>query len=168
MAEQVTELLRSYLSPELVVFIISMLPVLELRGGLIAASLLGIPWRTATVISLLGNALPIPFILLFLRQVLLFLKKLKPFQKLVLWIENRAQAKCAEVMEKHPHRIQLALFLFVAIPLPGTGAWTGALIAVFLGIKMRKSVGPISLGILGAAVIMLTITYFLPFLAGLK
>lgn len=168
MAERVTELLQNYLSPELVVFIISMLPILELRGGLIAASLLGVPWKTATVISIIGNMLPIPFILLFIRQFLKLLKRFQPFRGLVRWLEEKAHRKGAELMQQHPRSVQIGLFLFVAIPLPGTGAWTGSLIAAFLGLKIERSAPPIGLGVLGAAVIMLVVTYVIPTLTGLK
>lgn len=168
MAEYVTEFLRNYFSPELVVFIISMLPILELRGGLVAASLLSVPWQNATIITVIGNVLPIPFILLFIKQVLAFLSRHGPIKKIAAHFVDKAKTKGAEMMGKYPRRIQLGLFLFVAIPLPGTGAWTGSLIAAFLGISIKRSAPPICLGVLGAAVIMLIVSYIiLPFFTGL-
>jgi len=168
MAETLTHSLENYLSAELVVFIISMLPILELRGGLIAASLLGLPWKTSIVISLVGNILPIPFLLLFIRQILRFMIQHGIFKRFALWAQNKGMTKGAELMEKHPRKIQFALFLFVAIPLPGTGGWTGALIASLLGLKIKDSALPICLGIAGAAVIMSVATYLIPMMMGLK
>ncbi len=168
MAETVTGFLNQYLSSELVVFIISMLPILELRGGLVAASLLGVPWQQAAFICIIGNILPIPFILLFVRKVLDYLQTLKPFRNMAAKFKDKAHSKGAAMMQQHPRRIQLALFLFVAIPLPGTGAWTGSLIAAFLGVKIRRSLPAICLGVLGASLIMLTVSYVIPYWIGLK
>jgi uncharacterized membrane protein len=162
MAETVTEFLSNYVSPELVVFIISLLPILELRGGLIAASLLGIPWQSASILCILGTVLPVPFILLFIQKILQWLTTVKLFEKLATHFIQKAQTKGKEMMQKYPERIQIGLFLFVAIPLPGTGAWTGSLIASFLGLPLKKSIPPIIAGAVGAAVIMLVIAYVFP------
>lgn len=164
MAETVTHFLQEYLSPPIVVFIISMLPILELRGGMVAAALLGIPWGTAIVISVLGNMLPIPFILLFIRKILDLLKKTGPFRKIAEHFESKALRGGADLVEKYPTRIAVGLWLFVAIPLPMTGAWTGSLIAAFIGLPLKRSAPAILCGILTASIIMSVITYVIPWL----
>lgn len=146
--------LNSILDPRILIFIISLMPVLELRGGLIAASILNVDWRLAFVICLIGNMLPIPFILLFIRKIFDVLKKtklVKFFEKL----EDIANKKAESVMK---YKIW-GLFLFVAIPLPGTGGWTGALIAGLFNMPFKKSVISISLGILVAGIIMAVLSY---------
>ncbi|MDR2933219.1 MAG: small multi-drug export protein [Oscillospiraceae bacterium] len=162
MAETVTNFLQQYVSPELVVFIISMLPILELRGGLIAASLLQIPWQQASVICIIGTILPVPFILLFIKQILKWLQKTKLFSRIAHHFEKKALSKGAEMIEKHPRGMMLALYIFVAIPLPGTGAWTGSLIASFLNLPVKNSFIMIALGCATATVIMLVLAYLIP------
>lgn len=168
MAESVSLFLREYFSAELVVFIISLLPVLELRGGMIAATLLGVPWGKAMLISIAGNIIPVPFIILFIQKILLFLKDHGPFKRFARWIERKGMTKGKELQDKYPAQLMLGLLLFVAIPLPGTGAWTGSLVASFLGFDLKKAAPAICLGVLGASLIMLTITYIIPGLAGWK
>lgn len=145
----------SFVSPEIVVFIISLFPILELRGGLLAASLLKIPAMTAVPLCILGNILPIPFILLFIKQIFKWLKKTKTFRPMVEWLEKKAMGK-SEKIQKYEF---VGLMLFVGIPLPGTGAWTGALIASLLDIDIKKSSLAIFLGVLIATVIMLIVSY---------
>lgn len=157
MLESVLELLQG-IPEELIVFLISLLPILELRGGLIAASLLGIEYWVALPICIIGNLLPIPFILLFIRKVLSWLKKTKPFKKLVEKIEEKAEKNKGKITKY----AKWGLFLFVAIPLPGTGAWTGALVADALDIHVKKSFPVIALGVLTAGVIMVIFAYFFP------
>ena len=120
--------LSQFISPEGAVFIISMIPILELRGGLLAASLLKISAAKALPICIVGNIIPIPFILLFIRQIFKWMKKTKLFRGLIIKMENRAMGKSDQIKRYE----FLGLLLFVGIPLPGTGAWTGALIASFL------------------------------------
>ena len=162
MAEAVTTFLSEYVSKELAVFIVSLLPILELRGGMIAAALLGIPYVQAIIISIIGNVLPLPFILLFIKRVFKFMVDHNILKKLVLKIQNIGETKAGALIEKYPRRVSLGLFLFVAIPLPGTGGWTGALIASLLNIKVKQSAPVIMLGVLGAGVIMSIITYAIP------
>ncbi len=147
----------------LIVFLVSMVPVIELRGaipmGLYAYDL---PIVAVTVISIIGNLLPVPFLVLFGGKVLHWLagfEKLgKPFRK-ILEIGEKKVAK----MNKNAQRALFwGLFTFVAIPLPGTGAWTGSLIAITLGLNLKKSVPPIALGVLGAGAIIVTLFYFAP------
>lgn len=159
MVQSVIDSLKAFLPPELVVFVVSLLPVLELRGGLIAASVLGIHWIVAFPICVLGNMLPIPFLLFFLKRIFAFLKRRsKWLGKMVLWLEERANRK-SDTLQKYK---LFGLFLLVAIPLPGTGAWTGALVANAVDIRIRDSFWVIFLGVIGAGVIMSVISYWIP------
>ncbi len=168
MLETMMHFFQTFLSPKLVVFFISLLPILELRGGLIAASILGIPWYEAAPLAIIANMIPIPFIIFFIERVLHYLADHGPIQKLAQKMIEKGVKGGQAMMEKYPTRMQLGLFLFVAIPLPGTGAWTGALVAALLGISPKKSFLPIFLGILTACVIMLLLAYALPGAFGLK
>jgi len=153
-----TELFTGYLPKELIVFVISMLPVLELRGGLIAAALLDIPLVEAIIVCFIGNILPIPFALLLVRPVFNWLRKTKLFRPLVERLENKAMGKSEQVQ-----RYEFwGLALFVGIPLPGTGAWTGALIASMLNISIKRAMPPIILGLIMATTIMCLISYGIP------
>lgn len=148
------------LPKELIVFIISMVPILELRGGIIAAALLHIPIAKAIPICLVGNIVPIPFILLFIKPIFRWMKGTKLFKPMVEKIESKSLAK-SDKIQKYEF---WGLMLFVGIPLPGTGAWTGALLACLLDIKMKKAVPAIFLGLLLATTIMCTVSYFIPWL----
>lgn len=149
--------LGPYISAQAVVFIISLMPLLELRGGLLAGTLLKVPVLQAIPISIIGNILPIPFILLFIRQIFKWMKKIRIFRGLVERLEARAMGK-SETIQKYEF---VGLMLFVGIPLPGTGAWTGALIASLLGIDIKKSSAAILCGIAIATVIMYFVSYVL-------
>lgn len=148
------------LNKDVTVFIISMIPVLELRGGLIAAALLKIPYLRALCLCIVGNILPIPFILLFINKIFEWLKNFKATRGLVERLEKRAMGK-SEKIQKYEF---WGLLLFVGIPLPGTGAWTGSLVAALLGVKLKKAVPAIFFGILLACAIMSFVTYALPFI----
>lgn len=152
-----TETLGPYISKEAVVFLISLLPLLELRGGILAGSLLQVPDVVAVPLSIIGNIIPIPFILLFIRQIFKWMKKVKVFRPLIEKLESRAMGK-SDKIKKYEF---WGLVLFVGIPLPGTGAWTGALIASLLEIDIKKSSLAIFLGILMATVIMYFVSYVL-------
>jgi uncharacterized membrane protein len=132
-----------------------MVPLLELRGGLIVASLLQIPITRAIPICIAGNIIPIPFILLFIRQIFQWMKKIKMFRGLVEKLENRAMSK-SDSIRKYEF---WGLVLFVGIPLPGTGAWTGSLIAALLEMDIKKAVLAELLGIVIATVIMSFVSY---------
>lgn len=147
--------LAQFISPEGAVFVISMIPILELRGGLLAASLLQIPAASAIPICIIGNIIPIPFILLFIRQIFKWMKKIKIFRGLIEKLEARAMRKSDNIRRYE----FLGLVLFVGIPLPGTGAWTGALIASLLEVDIKKSSLAILLGLVMATVIMYVISY---------
>ena len=111
-----------------------MMPILELRGGMIAAALLQVNKIHAFVLCLVGTLLPIPFILLFIKQILNWMKNTR-FVKLVHKIEKKAEEKSKQVNKYKT----LGLYIFVAIPLPGTGAWTGALVASFLDMPFKNA-----------------------------
>ena len=147
-----------FIPAELLVFIISMLPILELRGGLIAAALFDIPIVEAVAICFVGNILPIPFILLLIRPIFAWLKQTSLFRPVVEKLETKAMGK-SEQVRKYEF---WGLLLFVGIPLPGTGAWTGALIAAMLNISIKRAMPPITLGICMAGVIMCIISYVIP------
>ena len=152
-----SENLSQFISPEAVVFIISMIPILELRGGLLAASLLKISAARAIPICIVGNIIPIPFILLFIKQIFKLLKKTSLFRGFVTHLEERAMGKSSTIKKFE----FLGLLLFVGIPLPGTGAWTGSLIASLLNIDIKKSSLAILCGIIMATVIMYIVSYVL-------
>ncbi|MDR1542483.1 MAG: small multi-drug export protein [Clostridiales bacterium] len=162
MAETISQILKQYFSPSVVVFLISLMPILELRGGMIAAALFGLPWGRALIISIIGNILPIPVVIIFIQSIIKWMKNFKPLSGIGCWIENKGVANGAKLQEKYPKTLKIGLLLFVGIPLPGTGAWTGALIASFLGLNLRSSAPYISLGVLLAAAIMSIITYVIP------
>lgn len=143
------------INKEIVVFIISLMPILELRGGLLAASLLDIEFVRAATICIIGNVLPIPFVLMFLKFVLNLFEKWTVTKKIVNWLEKKVEEK-REQIDKYGY---LGLILFVGIPLPGTGAWTGSLLAVMLGMNRKKSFVCILLGVILAAVIMSILSY---------
>lgn len=146
-----TTMLGKYLT----IFMISLFPILELRGGLIAASLLDVPALNAFLICFIGNMLPIPFILWLITKIFEWLKQFKFMSKVVKWCEKTANNKKGQI-EKLKY---LGLYLFVAIPLPGTGAWMGALIAALLEMDKKKSLLTILLGVLTAGIIMLIVSY---------
>lgn len=149
------EVLGGRISRELIVFIISMVPILELRGGLLAASLFNIDIVKAIWICVIGNIIPVPFILLLITPIFQWLKQTKLFRPLVEKLESKAMGK-SEQIEKYEF---WGLVLFVGIPLPGTGAWTGSLIASLLGIKFKKAFPAVIVGILVATVIMSIVSY---------
>lgn len=149
----------NFMPKEMVAFIISMVPILELRGGLIAASLLGIGVVKAIGICILGNIVPIPFILFFITPIFNWMKKTSFLRPMVEKLENKSMEKSDQI-QKYEF---WGLALFVGIPLPGTGAWTGALIAALLGIDIKKASLSIFIGLIIATIIMTFISYGIPF-----
>lgn len=140
---------------ELVIFIISMMPILELRGGLIAATLLGLKGIPSFIICFIGNIIPIPFILWLITPLFSKMKKTKLFKNLVERLEKKAMSKKDQI-----ERLQyLGLMLFVGIPLPGTGAWTGCLIAALLDMNKKKAMLASILGVIMAGIIMMLFSY---------
>ncbi len=155
LVNEITAFLQDKVPEELVAFVISLLPVLECRGGMIAARLMEIPFIKAFSICFLGNILPIPFIILFIRKIFEFLRRYSFFEKIIVKLE----AKTAKNKDKVLKYKSWGLLLFVAIPLPGTGGWTGALMAALLDIRFKRSLPIIALGVLIAGFIMSGLTY---------
>lgn len=143
------------LDKNLIIFIISLMPILELRGGLIAASLLKLNPITSFIICFIGNILPVPFILYFITPLFDKLKKTKHLNKLVTKLENKANNKKDSIEKKE----FIGLLLFVGIPLPGTGAWTGTLIASMINMNKKKAFVATILGVILAGIIMSIFSY---------
>ena len=143
------------LDKNLIIFLISMMPILELRGGLIAASLLKLNPVTSFIICIIGNIIPIPLILKFITPLFNRLKKTKHLKKIVEKLENKANKKKNKI-EKSEF---IGLLLFVGIPLPGTGAWTGTLIASMINMNKKKAFIAAVLGVLLASIIMMILSY---------
>ena len=139
----------------LIIFLISILPILELRGGLIAAALLEVPPLAAYIICMIGNLIPIPLILWFLDYVFDFMKKHNILKKFVLFCERKGNEK-KDSIEKYGF---WGLVLFVGVPLPGTGAWTGCLIATMLRMDKKKAFLATVLGVVMASIIMMLVSY---------
>ena len=146
--------LGDVLRPEVIVFIVSLLPILELRGGILVGFLLGMDLLPSFIIAFIGNIIPVPFILMFIKFIFKKLKKTR-MKDFIEKIENKAMSKSDQI-QKYAY---LGLFLFVGIPLPGTGAWTGSLIAALLDMDMKKSFGIIVLGVIMAGIIISILSY---------
>ena len=140
---------------ELIVFIISLMPILELRGGLIAAALLHLHPVESYIISIIGNIIPVPFILWFINRILDWMRKGKHLSKVAKWLDKK--------VDKHKGQIEKygfwGLVMFVGIPLPGTGAWTGCLIAAVLEMNRKKAFLAAMIGIFIASIIMMLISF---------
>ena len=152
--ERLVSFFSEQIPPWLVAFVISLLPVLELRGGLIAAAILQMEVWQAFLVCAVGTLLPIPFILLFIRQILDWMKNTK-LVKLADRLERKAESKLKAV-NKYKF---FGLIIFVAIPLPGTGAWTGALVASFMKMRFKHAFLSIMAGTLIADLIMCLVSY---------
>ncbi len=158
MTEKLVEFIlhyTSWLNEEVIVFIISVFPILELRGGVLAGYWLGLPLMTTSIIAVIGNLLPIPFILFFIEIILGFMEKHNILTSFIHTLRERAlhKSKGLQNMEF------IGLMLFVGIPLPGTGAWTGALVAETLQMDRKKAMLAITLGVFIALAIMLVVSY---------
>ena len=140
---------------QILVFVISLMPILELRGGLIAAALLDLSPLQSYIICIIGNLVPIPFILFLINKILNWMRNSKHFNKIAGWLDRK--------VEKHKGQIEkfgyLGIVLFVGIPLPGTGAWTGSLIASVLEMDKKKTFLSVLLGVFMASVIMMIFSY---------
>lgn len=144
--------------------LLSMAPVSELRGAIVYGLAQEIPALLLFPLCVLANLLPVPFILLFLRKVLAWMQHRKGWmEKAANWLIARGEAK-SDLYRKYE---QLGLFILVAIPLPGTGAWTGALVAGLLGLRIKKALPPIALGVVAAGVIVLLACLGVIHIAGL-
>ena len=157
MTEAIKRFFLETVGRELCVFFCSMLPIIECRGAIPLGWGLGLPWWQTVLFSTAGNLLPVPFILLFIRVVLGWMRKsrVKFFSNIAAWLDRKIE-KHKGTIEKHSY---WGVALFVGIPLPGTGAWTGTLIASVLGLEPKKSFLAAALGVLGATAIMTVISY---------
>ena len=132
-----------------------MIPVIELRGAIPAGYGRGLNIWVAVAVSLIGNLLPVPFIIIFIRRIFAWLRRVSGgFDRLVTKLENRAENK-SDVVKKYSF---WGLFILVAIPLPGTGAWTGALVAAMLDMRLKKAMPAITAGVIAAGIVVAFIT----------
>ena len=135
-------------------FLVGMTPILELRGAIPLGAAAGLPPLTACAAAILGNLVPVPFIMLLVRRVFRWLRKTAFFGPRIDWLERRAHLKGRLVRK---YRLP-GLILLVAIPLPGTGAWTGALVAALLDIRLRNAFPAITAGVVIAGGIITLLT----------
>lgn len=158
LVQGIIDALGGSVGKEAIVFLISMVPILELRGALLVAGpLLGVPVGTAIPLCIIGNIIPVPFILLLITPIFNWMKGTKKLKPIVDKLESKAMSK-SDKIEKYEF---WGLVLFVGIPLPGTGAWTGSLIAALLGVKFKKAFPAVIIGIFMATIIMWFISYVL-------
>ena len=152
------EIIESYfagINELLAVFIVSMMPVVELRGAIPFGVTLGLDWLSVYLVSVIGNIIPTPFIIMFFRPVIHYLGNTKLFGKIAGKIINRTKSK-AKDMSKYK---MFGLFMFVAIPLPGTGAWTGSCIAALLNMRLKHALPSIISGVVVSGILMMGISY---------
>lgn len=175
----------AFLPKEIYVFLISMLPIIELRGAVPVGAAIGLPFYLNYIVAVIGNILPVPFILLFIPKILDLMERVKIFRPIVKWVREKADKYKGKIIrneefedERSPHpsaeptpspRVRqkaalkggafIALMMFVAIPLPGTGAWTGSLVAALFGLPKRSSLLAISLGVMICGIIMCLASY---------
>ena len=138
----------------LIVFLVSMVPIVELRGAIHIAAGMGLPMVTSYIICVIGNMLPVPIIFLFARKVLIWGADKKYIGKFFSWCIDKGERGGEKLKSKAGRGLYVALMLFVGIPLPGTGAWTGTLAASFLDMDFKKSVIACMGGVLLAGIIM--------------
>lgn len=136
--------------------LVSMLPVVELRGGIPFGVAAGLPVWAAYLAAVIGNLIPVPFIVVYIRRIFMFMRQHMPrLNSVVDKMEQKAHLKSAAVLKYQ----YLGLAIFVAIPLPGTGAWTGALVAAFLDMRLKKAMPSIAGGVLSAGLIISILSY---------
>ena len=140
---------------EIVAFLASLLPIIECRGGMIIAKGFEIPFIKAFLLCYLGNMIPLPFIILFIKKIFSFMKK----HNILTHFIEKLEGKTAKNQDKVMKYKQWGLLLFIAIPLPGTGGWTGSLFAALLNIDFKKALPIVALGVFIADVIMSVLTY---------
>ena len=157
MVEAIERFFLETVGEELCVFFCSMLPIIECRGAIPLGWGLGMPWWETALFSIAGNILPVPFILLFIRAILRWMResRVKFFSNIAAWLDRKVE-KHKGTIEKYSY---WGIVIFVAIPLPGTGAWTGTLIASVLELESKKSFFAAALGVIGATVIMTVLSY---------
>ncbi len=151
----ITWFTTTYAGKILATFLISMVPIIELRGALPIGVGMGLPPLTALIVSIIGNMVPVPFIILFIRKILDWMHRFETFDRIATKLEAKAE-KGGEKIVKYE---MFGLFLLVAIPLPGTGAWTGSLVAAFFNLRLKNAVPVIFLGVIAAGIVVFLITY---------
>ena len=140
----------------LMTLLVSMVPVIELRGAIPIATAHGLEPYISIPVAIIGNLIPVPFIIIFIKKIFAWIRKVMPkLNGFITKLEKRAESKI-ETVQKYAF---WGLFIFVAIPLPGTGAWTGALIAAMMDMKLSRAFPSIALGVLAAGVIVTLVTY---------
>ena len=135
-----------------------MIPIVELRGGIPIGVKMGVEWQYAVIICMIGNMLPVPFIFLFARKILEWGADKPVIGKFFTWCLKKGHSGGEKLQAKAGKGMFLALLLFVGIPLPGTGAWTGTLAASLLDLDFKKSILAVALGVLLAAIIITRLT----------
>lgn len=143
----------------IIIFFISMLPLVELRGAIPVAVGMELPKLTSFIICIIGNMLPVPFIYLFARKILIWGKDKKVIGKFFSWCLQKGEKGGKKLEAKAGKGLYWALFAFVAIPLPGTGAWTGTLAASFLDLDFKKTIIAVMVGVLCAGLIMMALSF---------
>ena len=142
----------------LLTFLISMIPIVELRGGIPFGVGMGVKWQYAVIICMIGNMLPVPFIFLFARKILEWGADKPVIGKFFTWCLKKGHSGGEKLKEKAGKGMFWALLLFVGIPLPGTGAWTGTLAASLLDLDFKKSILAVACGVVLAAAIITVAT----------
>ena len=142
----------------LITFLISMVPIVELRGGIPIGVGMGIDWKLAVAICMIGNMLPVPFIFFFARRILEWGKDKPVIGKFFTWCLEKGHKGGEKLCEKAGRGTFFALMIFVGIPLPGTGAWTGTLAASLLDFDYKKSILSVMCGVILAAIIITVAT----------
>ena len=149
-------LFKTLIGKVLITFLVSMVPIIELRGAIPIATGMGLsPW-IAIPVAIIGNLLPVPFIILFIKKIFAWMRKVSPKLNSVV---DKMEAKAEKNKDKVLKYAFWGLVLFVAIPLPGTGAWTGSLVAAMLDMPLKKAFPAVVLGVLGAGVIISFVSY---------
>ena len=143
----------------LIVFIVSMIPLIELRGAIPYAVGFNLPIIPSYIIAIIGNMLPVPFIYLFARKVLVWGKDKKVIGKFFRFCLDKGEKGGKKLEEKAKNGLYIALLLFVGIPVPGTGAWTGTLAASILKMDFKKSVLAVIGGVILASIIMVILSF---------
>ena len=142
----------------LIVFLVSMVPIIELRGAVPIGTGMGLPWIPTLIVSVIGNMVPVPFIYFFARKVLIWGADKPVIGKFFTWCLEKGEKGGKKLQAKAGRGLFLELLLFVGIPVPGTGAWTGTLAASILDMDFKSSVIAVMLGVLLAGVIMMLIS----------
>ncbi len=143
----------------LIIFFVSMVPLIELRGAMPVAAGFGLPTIQSFIVCVIGNMLPVPIIFWFARRVLMWGRDKRFIGKFFTWCIEKGEKGGRKLMEKTGGGVYIALLLFVGIPLPGTGAWTGTLAASFLDLDWKKSAIAVMCGVMLAGVIMALASY---------